>query len=89
VRLSIPCLQHPLFFDALQASFQKIDLHRLPADLPFQFGYSVLLRSSLPHARERLLWRMLELFPPPVQQVWIDLAPSRYFSNRRAPVQPP
>jgi hypothetical protein len=29
-------LQHPLFFDALQASLQKIDLQRLLSDLPLQ-----------------------------------------------------
>jgi hypothetical protein len=30
----VNCLHHPLFFDALQAPFQKIDLQPLLPDLP-------------------------------------------------------
>jgi hypothetical protein len=48
LRLSSQRLQHPLFFDALQAPLQKIDLQCLLADFPLQLCHPVLIGSFLP-----------------------------------------
>jgi hypothetical protein len=53
-RTSSRCLQHPLFFDALQAPLQKINLHRLLTDLALQLRYTAFRPAPLTLARERL-----------------------------------
>gem|GEM_PF-3391810 len=81
-RLSAQCLQHPPFFDALQAPFQKIDLECLLADFSFQLGHAAVVRMPIPQTRKGVLSRMLEILPPAVQQVRINLARSRHCGNR-------
>jgi len=44
----------PLLLDTLQASPQKIDFHRLTADLTLQFGDPALLGPAATFARKRL-----------------------------------
>jgi hypothetical protein len=49
-------LQHPLFLDALQAPFQKIDFQCLLADLALQFSDPAFRPARLPVAREGVAW---------------------------------
>jgi len=60
----IPVLQHPLFFDALQASLQKIDLQSLSADLPLQFRDATFRPAAPPLAREGIPRALAHLTPP-------------------------
>jgi hypothetical protein len=62
-------LQLPLLLDMLQAAPQKIDLQRLAADFPFQFGHPALVGAALSVAGKRLYAELLDLSPPAVQDV--------------------
>ena len=67
-------MQLPLLLDMLQASPQKIDLQRLPADLPFQLGDPSFLHTALSVADKRLAAVLAQLAPPAVQHVGVHLA---------------
>ena len=53
-RLSRPGLQHPLFFGALPAPFQKIDLHGLLTNLAFHLRHSAFIPSPLAGTRKSI-----------------------------------
>src|SRR3954462_14186423 len=88
-RTSSQCLQHPLFFDALQAPLQKIDLHRLPADLALQLCDLAFAPAPLTVAGKGVARRLPELTPPAIQQVGVHLQATRYFGQRNTCLQPP
>ena len=62
----------------LQATPQKIDLQRLPAYLPLQFGDLAFVGPALAVAREGLRPVVLQFPPPAVQHVRVDLAGPRH-----------
>jgi hypothetical protein len=66
-RTSRRCLQHPLFFDALQAPLQKIDLHRLLADLALQLRHLAFRPAALTLTRKSASRSLPELTHPAVQ----------------------
>jgi hypothetical protein len=82
-------LQRPLFLDGLQAPFQEIDLHRLLAHLPLQFGDLAFAPAPLPLARKGIARTLPELTPPAMQYVGVDLQAARYFRDRNPRFQPP
>src|SRR5580692_10971509 len=88
-RTSSRCLQHPLFFDALQAPLQKIDLHGLPTDLPFQLRHFAFRPAALALARKGIARRLPELTPPTLQHVRVDLQPPCRLGQRYPCFQPP
>src|ERR1700733_15876073 len=66
----------------LQATPQKIAPQRSPPPLPFQFGHLAVVGPPLPVARERSAAEIIQLPPPPVQNIGIHLAGPRHFGQR-------
>src|SRR5439155_27342228 len=71
-RISIRYLQHPLFFDALQAPLQKIDLQRLLTDLALQFCNASFRLAPLPVSVKGVARSLTNLPPPAILPVWCD-----------------
>ncbi len=88
-RTSTRCLQHPLFFDALQAPLQKIDLHHLLTDLALQLRHTAFGPAPLPVTRKRVARRLTKLTPPTLQHVRIDLQSPCDLGQRYPRFQPP
>jgi hypothetical protein len=82
-------LQHPLFLDALQAPFQKIDLQRLLADLPFQIRYPTFRPPRLSIAGKCVTGSLAELPAPAVQHIRVHFQPTCYLRDRYPLFQPP
>src|SRR5438309_5606775 len=80
-RISIRYLQHPLFFDALQAPLQKIDLQRLLTDLALQFCNAPFRPAPLPVTWKGVARSLTKLTPPAMQQVGVDFQRPRYFCD--------
>src|SRR5215469_2986147 len=73
----------------LQAAPQKIDLQRLAADFTLQFGHLAFVDPALPVAGKGLHTVFLDLTPPAVQHVRVNLAGLRHFGYRGPEAQPP
>src|SRR5690348_8721109 len=72
----------------LQAAPQKIDLQCLTADFTLQFGYLAFVRAALAVAGKRLSAEFLNLPPPAVQHVRVDLAGPGDLGYRHPQTQP-
>src|SRR5690242_9021984 len=72
----------------LQAAPQKIDFQRLTADLPLQFSHLAFVCAALAVAGKRLPAEFLDLPPPAVQHVRVDLASLGHLGYRDAQPQP-
>jgi hypothetical protein len=72
-------LQHPLFFDALQARSQSAaadDLHGQLSDFTFQFRHSTFRPAPLTLTRNGVARHLPELAHPAVQYVGAHLQPA-------------
>jgi hypothetical protein len=84
---NFPGLQLPLFVDALQAPFQKINLQGLLPNFPLQFGHPAFFPPPLTRAWKRVPRTLPKFLPPAMQQVRINLKHPRHLPNRRPPLQ--
>src|SRR5208283_3552345 len=73
----------------LQASPQKIDLHRLLADLALQRDDATFLSSTAPSPGKRLAPELPQLPSPALQDVRVYLTSPRHLGNRCSQLQPP
>jgi len=73
----------------LQASFQKIDLQGLAADLLLQFGNATLISAAIAVTLEGFHAVVTEFALPTVEHVGADLTGSGDFANRGAQFQTP
>jgi len=73
----------------LQASPQKIDLHRLLAHFPFQGDDAIFIRAIPARPGKRFAPELPQLPPPTMQDIRVAFTGTGHFGHRCPQLQPP